>query len=510
MIIPWHIKHSINQNTFNSVPVFLTQTLFIFLFPSRIPRLYIAVVLCCLPALIWGLPRPQEADEQALDKQPSVPQLPRKFVVVTTPRPKKLAPAYCHNLRFNCDRQGAHVCCRFPLPPLDGSAAQAPRRTYRPAGLANIRPISLKRKPATEATPEAEPKSEEESQEPDVNTKSHKAKVAEAAQSPVEEREEEEKNPGNLPRAVAPKRQSPLISRNRPRPPSPTQKKINNKPSSPSNLYGLSAASKVKSGSSHGLKMTNRKKPRICLRLVIDCQINVSHRCCQFEEEEKKEEAQPQPEEVTTETIIEIPQGEVSNYEQPPEDHEQLLQLQQQQQQQQQQEATEMEKRKQEEEQRRKQENERYKQQQEQQRLKQEELLQEPQRYEQQQQQQKQQQQQQKQQQKQQQQYQQQQQQHQQHNNPDDGQTIPDQQQQQSPNPDDQQQQQPQQVDTVQSPQPGSSHSAIFDNQMTSEQEQQQEEEPKSLSELDKLIAKLRRGLITSNSDLDKLKKVIF
>jgi len=178
--------------------------------------------------------------------------------ISAVPQTPKFAPAYCARMRFNCQRQAGHVCCRFPLPPEDGDEAGLARTKHASAaGVVRIRPIRL---PARPEVPAAEAKNGQKEEVP----------VQKAGQKkPSKPSPNMRHRPGGIVHMM--KRKRPQVKQ------APPSKPLTTK-------HTLASAARRK-----------KKKPRICQRLVVNCKSSPEHRCCQFQEEEKKLDAVVEP-----------------------------------------------------------------------------------------------------------------------------------------------------------------------------------------------------------------------
>ncbi len=141
----------------------------------------------------------------------------------------RYAPRYCLRMRFNCEAQAGHVCCKFPLPPAGADPAAAAQERHQSGPAVRIRPIRL---PVTKTAAEIN----EDSNGDGSKSSSKKSNFVE-----------------------------------RKRPPAASQRKP---------AVAASAA------------VTLKKKPRICLRLVVNCNVNPAHRCCQFQDDVQEEDVQ--------------------------------------------------------------------------------------------------------------------------------------------------------------------------------------------------------------------------
>jgi hypothetical protein len=180
-------------------------------------------------------------------------------------KPVKYAPAYCTSLKFNCMASAKHVCCKWPHPPAGENGAGvdgAPNARVRGAGLVRIRPIRL---PAADESGGEQKDASAEKEHTDNN---------QPKGSPV----------------VRQRHQSSLLNRRKPvsgQPP-PTQHKPKE----------ATSQNKDNNSSSFKRPVTAKTKPRICLRLVVNCNNSPDHRCCQFEDEPKQEHEQEEQKEM--------------------------------------------------------------------------------------------------------------------------------------------------------------------------------------------------------------------
>merc|ERR1719510_1424851 len=141
-------------------------------------------------------------------------------------RQKKFAPAYCLRFKFNCNNEAkkGHVCCIYPLPE-NGQATDNNHKSPLGPKL-HIRPIKLPAKTRQPSIDGSNPK--EDFKKPQKTTNNNK----------------KNSRPGT----------SPL-----------NRKSVNkNRSTSP--------------------RPDNRKRPRICQRLVVNCKTSPDHRCCSYEQ----------------------------------------------------------------------------------------------------------------------------------------------------------------------------------------------------------------------------------
>lgn len=155
---------------------------------------------------------------------------------------KKFAPSYCLRFKLNCqsEQKKKHVCCLHPLPEgadaeEAGSQLESDDGGSPGAGGVKIRPIRLPQREKTTAT---EDEDNERTSEPvkRPSTDFKRTNTPGTATSNPNTR-------GNTKTSVAPTVPTPAP-----------------------------------------------KRPRICIRLVVNCNSSPDHRCCKYAEEDKEEE----------------------------------------------------------------------------------------------------------------------------------------------------------------------------------------------------------------------------
>ena len=164
---------------------------------------------------------------------------------------------------------------RFPLPPNE-QAATANTLQFRKGGI-KIRPIRLPVRKTESAL------KEEDDGGKGVREKVKRANALRHWVGRWDSREVTYFLPQDQPRRVEVKKKTSLkdMMKRQPAPP-PAPSRTSSSTSSGSSRkqgpVGVAAA------------IRRNKKPRICLRLVINCRDNPTHRCCQFEEKEEEEQ----------------------------------------------------------------------------------------------------------------------------------------------------------------------------------------------------------------------------
>jgi len=199
---------------------------------------------------------------------------------------RKYAPAYCLKFRLNCASQQKkkHVCCMYPLPNTKGGSTPSQLDTEGVASTGvsasvsgvsvrpSFRPLRLAAKTAPTATTSTQaPKANDDNVEKSADVK----KNSESATGLISKR--------------------PSI-RFKTKPKTPAKKK-SKKPTKEEQKKGS-----LVGGSKASSLLQRQKRPRICLRLVINCRSNPEHRCCVTHETD--EESTTVPAAATTTSLM--------------------------------------------------------------------------------------------------------------------------------------------------------------------------------------------------------------